>query len=235
MKKIQVIAHRAATHPATEHTLAAYDWFVEKGVNFIELDVRQSADGVFFVFRDEDLLRMTGLNRPFHDTDSSLIRTLDTGRDYPEESAHQRIPLLEEVLDRYADKISFYFDVKEGTDDDALISLLKNFKVREDSFFWFEDTDQEWRFYHKYPYMRIKKNVENFSDMDKILRRYRPDIVESGYEKCCGILGDFCRRRSIQLMIHENEFREDDSLIRNPSGISYLNTKEPVKWAEFLS
>lgn len=55
----KIVAHRGANKFAPENTFAAADLALAQGADYIELDVRESADGVLYVHHDETLDRTT--------------------------------------------------------------------------------------------------------------------------------------------------------------------------------
>lgn len=76
----QVLAHRGASQARPENTVAAFELAVEMGADAIELDVRQSADGVLVIHHDPVL------------SDGTVISGVDASR-LPAD-----IPTLERAL-----------------------------------------------------------------------------------------------------------------------------------------
>nr|WP_323571654.1 glycerophosphodiester phosphodiesterase family protein [Rhizobium sp. 28DA2] len=75
----KIVSHRGANHFAPENTFAAADLALQQGADYIELDVRESADGVLYVFHDETLDRTTNGTGPIGHMLSSEIDALDAG------------------------------------------------------------------------------------------------------------------------------------------------------------
>lgn len=140
-----VIGHRGASGYAPEHTFASYDLALELGADFIEQDLQMTSDGVLVVLHDETLDRTTGgmctgrvIDRTYDD-----IRDCDVGSwfnaAYPDRAsdsyAGARIPRLDEVFARYADRASFYIETKNPEDapgmEESLLSLLDDFDLRD--------------------------------------------------------------------------------------------------------
>lgn len=90
-----LIGHRGASGELPENTLAAFDRALEEGADALELDVRLSRDGVPVVIHDSTVDRTTGGRGAVHDLLLAELRLLDAGRG-------ERIPTLEEVLERYS-------------------------------------------------------------------------------------------------------------------------------------
>ncbi len=96
-----LIAHRGASAYAPENTLAAFDLALRMGVRHIELDVHLSADGHVVVIHDDTVDRTTAGRGPVAGHTLAALRALDAGSWFAPRFAGQRIPTLEEVLERY--------------------------------------------------------------------------------------------------------------------------------------
>ncbi len=93
-----VTAHRGDSANAPENTMAAFALAVENQADIIELDVRQTKDGVYIIMHDENLKRTIGVDHRVGDVDFEYIEELDAGGKFSEEYAGEHIPTLEEVL-----------------------------------------------------------------------------------------------------------------------------------------
>lgn len=59
LPRVAVVAHRGASGHAPEETLPAYQLAAKLGVDYLELDLQRSADGVLLAFHDDTLARTT--------------------------------------------------------------------------------------------------------------------------------------------------------------------------------
>lgn len=124
------IAHRGASAYAPENTIAAFDKAVEQGADAIELDLHLSRDGELVVIHDDTLDRTTDGSGPVHEQSLEELRRLDAGRWFGEVFAGQRIPRLDEVLDRFAGKVQLALEIKAGSSvfpgiEEKVISALR--------------------------------------------------------------------------------------------------------------
>ncbi len=106
-KRFLIIAHRGASAYEPENTLRAFRKALEMGADAIELDVRQSADGVIVVVHDEDLKRIAGIGKRVREctySELSQIRVLGS----------EPIPKLEDVLSEFGNRIPLFIEVKEA-------------------------------------------------------------------------------------------------------------------------
>ena len=99
-------AHRGlynAENP--ENSLSAFRRAVERGVG-IELDVRLSADGEVVVFHDENLLRMTGVDRLIRTLTAEELAKIRLGE------SEEHIPTLREVLTLIGGRVPLLVEIK---------------------------------------------------------------------------------------------------------------------------
>jgi len=109
------IAHRGASALAPENTIAAFERAVELGADAIEFDIHLSQDGELVVIHDDTLDRTTDGCGLVHQRSLAELMRLDAGRWFGAGFAGQRIPRLDEVLDRFAGKVPLALEIKAGS------------------------------------------------------------------------------------------------------------------------
>lgn len=115
--KTRIVCHRGACHVAPENTLPAAEAALAQGGDMIELDVRQSSDGVLFVMHDATLDRTTDGTGPITAMSAAEIDALDAGRWFAPEFEGTRVPRLDAFLDALKDRAGFYVEVKVARAD----------------------------------------------------------------------------------------------------------------------
>ncbi|MFJ8532423.1 glycerophosphodiester phosphodiesterase [Streptomyces sp. NPDC093591] len=103
-----IIAHRGASAYAPENTLAAVDEAAELGVSWVENDVQRTKDGELVVLHDDNLKRTTDVEEVFPDRapwkvkdfTAAEIAHLDAGSWFGPAYAGERVPTLEQFMDR---------------------------------------------------------------------------------------------------------------------------------------
>ena len=139
-----VIGHRGASAYAPEHTFASYDLALALGADYLEQDLQMTKDGVLVVLHDDTLDRTTAGVRRGRVIDHTLaqLRACDVGSWFnaarPEHArptyVGQRIPTLDEVFARYADRATFYIETKNPEEapgmEEALLELLDSYELR---------------------------------------------------------------------------------------------------------
>jgi glycerophosphoryl diester phosphodiesterase len=110
---LEVLAHRGGSIESSENTIESFKYSISLGCNYIETDVQLSSDGKPYIFHDEDLNRLAGINKTFNDLHSSEIDEIKLFNEH-------KIPLLEEVLLKFPET---YFQIDVKTDEVALPAL----------------------------------------------------------------------------------------------------------------
>ena len=103
VNKIEVTAHRGASHDYPENTMSAFKGAKKLGADWIELDVQQTKDGHIVVLHDDKFTRVAGVNKSPSEVPYHVIKRYDVGRYFDEKFDGERVPLLEDVV-KYAKK-----------------------------------------------------------------------------------------------------------------------------------
>lgn len=102
-----------------ENSLEAFNKAIENNYG-IELDVSFTKDKKTVVFHDDNLVRMTGLNKKISDCTLEELQSLYlNGTDY-------KIPTFNEVLDLVGGKVPLIIEIKSNRDRDGLCNSVKN-------------------------------------------------------------------------------------------------------------
>ena len=127
----RIVAHRGALKWAPENTLAAFDAAIALGADCIEMDVRQTADGVLVLMHDRTINRTTDGTGAVEDLLLDDLRGLDAGSWFSEDFAGEPVPTLEEALRHVKGRIVPDIDFKAG-DPVALVEVLERTGYLED-------------------------------------------------------------------------------------------------------
>lgn len=131
--EMTIVAHRGASGYAPENTMAAFELAAEMKADYLELDVHLSKDGELVVLHDETLERTTDGTGLVKDRAWAELRALDAGSKHDPVFRGERIPLLREVLDRYAGRIGILIELKETAlypgIEEKLAELIEDYDV----------------------------------------------------------------------------------------------------------
>jgi len=99
LKLPSVIGHRGAMAYAPENTIESIVTAASLGVEWVELDVKLTRDGVPIIFHDDELDRTTNGTGLVAMTNYEDLRDLDAGSWFGDSFYRARIPTLEEAVD----------------------------------------------------------------------------------------------------------------------------------------
>ena len=126
----QLIAHRGLHNnkgDAPENSLLAFERACENGYG-IELDVRETKDGVLVVCHDDNLKRVAGLSRKISEMPLSEVRRAKLCR------SEEKIPTLEEALSLIGGRVPLVLEIKSedirnaGHISQAVASVLDSYE-----------------------------------------------------------------------------------------------------------
>lgn len=110
-----VIAHRGNHRHAPENTLRAFQNAINAGVDYVEVDLRTTRDGVLVVMHDETIDRMTSSQGKIKELDWNSLKDLQVIDKKHPEKGQDRIPTFREVLEICKGKVKIYLDFKEAS------------------------------------------------------------------------------------------------------------------------
>lgn len=100
-----VVAHRGASAYAPENTIRACQLAVEQGADALELDVKLTRDRIPILMHDPSLDRTTNGHGLVSRLTYADIANLDAGEWFGPAFSGERIPRLQDVLQRYGDHV----------------------------------------------------------------------------------------------------------------------------------
>jgi len=95
---LRIGGHRGSSASAPENTLASFRRARDAGVDYLELDVRVTRDGVPVVFHDDSVDRTTDGTGAIEELSAAEVAGLDAGAWFGSAFAGERVPTLEAVL-----------------------------------------------------------------------------------------------------------------------------------------
>lgn len=94
-----IASHRGDRATAPENTVPAFEAAIAQGADFVETDVRLSADGVAVIMHDATVDRTTTGRGAVSDLTAAELTALDAGSWYAPRFAGARVPLFADFLD----------------------------------------------------------------------------------------------------------------------------------------
>lgn len=118
------VAHRGASYLAPENTMASIRLAWELGADAAECDVMLTADQQVILFHDKNTRSLTGENLVVSETSWDVLRelTINLKESNLKKYKHEKIPLLEEVLETIPDDRMLVIEIKTGRE---ILPILK--------------------------------------------------------------------------------------------------------------
>ncbi|RLE93890.1 MAG: hypothetical protein DRN04_05350 [Thermoprotei archaeon] len=118
---IEIVGHRGAAGYEPENTLKAIRKGIECRVDWIEIDVRATKDGVLVLMHDDTVDRTTNGKGLLREMLFSEVRKLDAGKG-------EKVPTLKEALELCENKVGVLVEVKEPDITEKVIGEVESFK-----------------------------------------------------------------------------------------------------------
>lgn len=111
-RSFQVMVHRGVAQGAPENTRPAIEMAIEDGLEWVEIDVRLTADGQHVLFHDDRLDRKTDGQGPLAERTLAELQALDAGAWFAPRFAGTRPLSLAEALALAKGRVNYYLDCK---------------------------------------------------------------------------------------------------------------------------
>ncbi|HEY5311733.1 MAG TPA: glycerophosphodiester phosphodiesterase family protein [Pirellulales bacterium] len=109
-----IVAHRGASRDAPENTLAAIRLGFEQGADFVEVDLRLTADQQIVLMHDAGSKRTGGVDIAVAAQTLAELKMLDVGSFKAAKWAGQRVPTLSEALAAVPPGKGMFLELKTG-------------------------------------------------------------------------------------------------------------------------
>lgn len=118
--EVTVTAHRGSAIKAPENTRSAIEQAIDDGADFVEIDVRMTADGILVLWHDDDMKRVFGRDEKISDITYEEALELDAGSWFGPEFKGERILSLEQAITITRGRAGLYIDMKADADTPTL-------------------------------------------------------------------------------------------------------------------
>ncbi len=203
-RAVEIVCHRGANEYAPANTRAAAQICVDWGMDYVEIDVNTSKDGVLYVFHGPEVQFTTNGSGLFHELTAAEIDELDAGSWFDPSFAGTRVPRLDEYLRWIQGKAKLFLDVKHA-DLPQLLALLHDMQMQDDCFFWFGDPDAAYAFRRLAPHLVLKVNADDAAAARAAHDSLAANIIETGLENLTEEVVDACRSRGMKIMVYHTE------------------------------
>ena len=222
----RIVCHRGACRLAPENTLASARKAVAEGGDIIELDIRDSADGVPYVIHDALLDRTTNGRGYIAETDSAVLDTLDAGSWFAADHAGEPVPRLAHFLETMREEAGFYLEFKHS-DPVVVGDIVTQLDLRDQVFAYSESADQRAAISETLPWIKRMVNWRDIGDCAaaraqgyQIIEFHAPDVLPERLAAACG--------NDLEIMIYTPLKDEGVFGAAISEKVQYMNTDYPA-------
>jgi glycerophosphoryl diester phosphodiesterase len=122
-----IIGHRGHPYAFHENTLQSFESAMKNGADYIEFDVRRTADNQLIAFHDP-AVTIGDTMVPIKDLTKKELDRFASTQSYS-------VPLIEEIFLLFSEQIAFDIELKEEQCECEVISMIDKYNVRNGLFF----------------------------------------------------------------------------------------------------
>ena len=175
---ISIVCHRGANAFAPENTLAAARLSFEQGADYVEVDVRLSADGEIVVLHDPILDRTTNGTGPVNALTLAELKQLSAGAWFSDHYRAETIPTLGEMISLARSYGRRLYIENKSVDPALLMAFVEARGFFGECFFWSEDERLQEDMRRLAPHATIKANVGRYSSIEDMKAHLAPQLTE---------------------------------------------------------
>ena len=223
----RVVSHRGANHFAPENTFFSADLALEQGADYIELDVRESVDGVLYVIHDETLDRTTNGTGLVGHALSRDIDALDAGSWFDDRFKGAIVPRLDDYLEHLRGRAGVYIELKY-CDPLKVAALVRDLGMVRDTFFFSFSDAMRTGLQAVAPEFRKMMTLDIAMSPSLVAPLHHGSIIEVNVEQMRnpGIL-ESSRKAGLEIMVY---YGGDDIKVHQEiasAGVDYINLNRP--------
>ncbi|HVU99086.1 MAG TPA: glycerophosphodiester phosphodiesterase family protein [Puia sp.] len=181
-----VVAHRGDHTQAPENTLQAYTNAIAAGADYVEIDLRTTADSQLVILHDASVDRMTNGKGLVKDMRLDSLRLLKVKDRMHPEWGESAIPTFREVLQLCRNRIYIYLDFKNADPATAWQAIVRE-GMEKQVVVYINAPQQFTRWREVAPAMplmvSLPGSIRDTAALKDFLDKYHPEILDGGYEQ----------------------------------------------------
>ncbi len=201
---VRVVCHRGFNRVAPENTLAAANRAIAVGAHFVELDLRQSRDGVLYVMHDPTVDRSTNGSGVVSELTSLQIDRLDAGSWFGPQFRGEPVPRLGTFLRAVAGRTGVYVEIKDA-DPYAVAACVRASGMEHACFFFSSNPRIRAGLHAAAPEFRKMISIEHAGSVEAARHEHHAAIVEVRLSAASSDLRAAVRAAGMELMIYHDQ------------------------------
>jgi len=136
VQNVTITSHRGAGGLAPENTISSIDKGMALGADRIEVDVRQTKDKIVVCLHDSKIDRTTNGKGEVDNYTGKELAGFDAGSWFSKEFKNEKIPTLEDILQKTLNKVHLLVEIKEGGEiypeiEKNVVDIINKYKAKE--------------------------------------------------------------------------------------------------------
>jgi glycerophosphoryl diester phosphodiesterase len=226
MSRTRIVCHRGACRVAPENTIASGLKARELGGDIVELDLRQSRDGVLYVLHDSTVDRTTNGSGAIAEMESAELDRLDAGDWFGSAFTGEPLPRFDRFLKELKAGLDFYVEVKSANAD-AVAAAIKSAGLAERCFTYSEQAGTRAAMREAAPWLKRMINWSNLIAISEARTVHDAQILEfHATDFTLERLAEV-RDAGLEIMIHTPFADKAMFRLALEAGVEYLNIDFP--------
>ncbi len=173
---VLTVAHRALHTEYPENSLAAIQHSIDAGLDMIEIDARQTKDGVLILMHDATVNRTTDGEGRVRDLTFEQIKKLALKTEV-DDSINHPVPLLKDVLHLTKDHILVDVDIKDAPVN-KLVDLVNKTGTKHQVLFFEHHNAALDSVLLLDPTLMVVPRADSVEQIPDFLKRYHPPAIQ---------------------------------------------------------
>ncbi len=226
-RPLKIIAHRGVHQIYPENSLAAIQEAIRLELDYVEIDVRMTADNHLVLMHNSTIDKMTRSTGKILDFTLQQLKALWLV-DQNDSLTREKIPLFSEALEVMRGKIGVYVDLK--TDDPAaVIAELDRYEMLENAVIY-AGLEQFLEIKKINPSVKIMPEIENEKVFEAAMQSLEPPIVAMSWDNFSDSLANKIHAAGIPIFLDILGKGDNPDGVRKAlaAGIEGIQTDDPV-------
>ena len=228
---VYVVAHRGAHDGVPENTVAAYRRAAEMGVDFVEVDLRETKDGAIVSVHNAKVDAYTkDAQGPVKSFTLEELRAMDIGSRVSPAWKDERIPTFDEIIEAVKGKCGIYLDLKDAPVA-KLLEIIRCHGVERDVI-WYAGPAQQKEVARLCPECLPMPDPGMEAFLGLILKEHKPKIIASSVGQASASFVRRCHEAGAIVIADDKGPSDWEGMLAK--GIDGIQTDEPAELIAFL-
>lgn len=228
---IYVVAHRGAHDGVPENTIAAYQRAVDMGVDFVEVDLRETKDGAIVSVHNATVDAYTkDATGPVKSFTLAQLKALDIGSRVGPEWKNERIPTFQEIIAVTRGKCGIYLDLKDAPVA-KLLEIIKQHAI-EREVIWYAGPAQQKEVAQHCPQCIPMPDPGLEAFLPMTLKAHQPKVIASDVDHATPSFIQTCHDAGAIVIADDNGPADWEAMLA--AGVDGIQTDEPAQLIAYL-